>query len=63
MVYCAADNALITLNYSEEWTLNCLNGVCLSVCLPASSSMHLSSTAVEVFRFFTEAKVEVPLVL
>lgn len=29
VVYCAADNALITLNYSEEWTLNFLNG-CVS---------------------------------
>ena len=56
MLHCNADNAPITLNYSEEWTLNCLNRVCL--CMSASLSMHLSWTVVkQLFRFFTSVKV------
>lgn len=53
MVYSTADNAPITLNYSEEWTLNGLNGVRHSVCLRDSLSMHLSSRVTEESRNFT----------
>lgn len=41
-IYCNADNAAITPNYTGEWTIpNWINGVRLSVCLPVCQCIYL----------------------